>query len=1448
LQREIHAALTTINRGQVYTRTAQLRGLIIGAGLALSIDGQEDAADLIRFLLQWANGLLDVTETRTIVNDGPTTSRPHGLARFHGGTLAQPIRPPVLEVPYGVAFATFLGAWQSHVEHYPDATRYVRNDGERRCVRDERIDHGFAAPPRVLTVVVNVSDANRPHAQPANHAQMPQTFTLGATRYRQVSVVHHHGGSLKGGHYTASRRENEGWYHANDATVSYGRGAGVPYLYTYERVEDDADVEHDEELAPLPRPAKNFDPPQPRKHRTLIAKGREESQVSIGGRVMELISLLHRREQKVKPVAAALVGGNIAELDRQFSAKDGRSLRAAIKSAFYMDADVFYLHSMLDHDGLPSLEARLLLAAGHVSLLGAQADGRAMIRLLEEADPAELAALRGGSWWETVAGELWLRSQSYARYARAIVDAAEASKDNAVSPEAQAAHLAELVALCDRLMGESKVKSKSKSLTRTKAIRRILEWAQRQNQTVRAYCGERIQQVLIDKGIEEFRAKYIKRIVRLDPGVGDGQVAEAIHYMRRKQRSGALLKSHRDSYWTTLVEKIEALSHGQRLELLRTKLKLAQVPADPTERAGAVEKFMAKLEKYGVGSDLRERIALAFAHGAPEGVMDKHATRVTLEREMHKWDGTPTSLLRGFAQRNKHEHIVKTIDGLSSQEYHVIRSDKVLLRELRSTLRALHHGEAWIWIRDLLCLTETEIDREGPMPGPTDDAEARAYDANRVELDPKHWTQRLGYALRDLTDVDRTKVVSITRRAQQAARRRRAVSEHGRGPTIPSLEPMTVEQFMSAVWEGLDKADRWFLRCDAQLEPVLRALQCGEPLQSLDSIDDAGFRGITKIKRVLGRKYKKEEVKAAVEETTGTDLVEQWSNIEELRELRKRLVHAIDANEQERLSGEIEGFVLDVREDVFEKLRSGLPAAQFLEVYEVIQNKLADAMTSDPEVRALLEIEGAKCDGLSAEMMRGLGALGGSRRDRSGAQIGAFSTKSRQREEARRQLLHELRGAEVDHDEERVAKLVHAREQLAARRTEFAVMKAKVRKWVVFSVGMVMSAVSTIATMGLAGPLVGAVGAMAALWLQSLLATGITVIVQEGVKLAFDGSNYDVYEGVYAMVKGLVLSAATVSAGLTSAPMLDAFGFPEHIAKELGLFDTFICALRDHVTAVSTVEVVYRALAEAALDKTVRYENEEQFKLEALKILRGIIWDVVRKSTNAVFGEAAGVDDATQTVGDGPTKKSEIQKLAVDQIMIKLAGEWLTSQNEGVFEATALSDKLMEGVNAEMDKLLEAKPLATGAREQSTALDLPSLVKSGADLAELRKRGYSWAEIRTVVPLSHIWAQYGVAVPYRSMHVYARELAGLGATWQELVVIGYDDEELSRCGLPEPQEPSIAEKEEMRRDMERLRGLEEEADLERRLERLRQHERVLLQAAESVEPRKKKEKQAEHST
>src|SRR6185436_13835969 len=107
-----------------------------------------------------------------------------------------------------------------------------------------------------------------------------------------------------------------------------------------------------------------------------------------------------------------------------------------------------YLHSMLDNDGLPSLEARLLLASGHVSLMGASVDGRAIIRLLEQADAAEVAALHRGEWWDTIAAELRLRSPSNAAYARAIVDAAATSHDKGLaSPEAQEGHLAELVAL-----------------------------------------------------------------------------------------------------------------------------------------------------------------------------------------------------------------------------------------------------------------------------------------------------------------------------------------------------------------------------------------------------------------------------------------------------------------------------------------------------------------------------------------------------------------------------------------------------------------------------------------------------------------------------------------------------------------------------------------------------------------------------------------------------------------------------------------------------------------------------------------------------------------------------------------------------------------------------------------------------------------------------------------
>jgi len=267
LQRAIHDKLAAI-RGDVppaykYGDTKALRATLRAAGIIITEARQEDAAEVLRLVLQrmmTGNGATvadfaydrRVTQQYDAKDATPSAKLPGSDASRYDADRRSTTRDANLsmvnvEMSEYDSFEQFMGQrYGAGIAITLDAENAHRAyDHESRAIditkRHETM--AFARLPEVMTFVVNRFD----HTGKLGRAfPMPPSMVLKQSepaRYctYELRAMVVHDGSQHGGHYTAEVRDNDGsWTTANDeATMPHAkpapRRAESGYIYTYQR-------------------------------------------------------------------------------------------------------------------------------------------------------------------------------------------------------------------------------------------------------------------------------------------------------------------------------------------------------------------------------------------------------------------------------------------------------------------------------------------------------------------------------------------------------------------------------------------------------------------------------------------------------------------------------------------------------------------------------------------------------------------------------------------------------------------------------------------------------------------------------------------------------------------------------------------------------------------------------------------------------------------------------------------------------------------------------------------------------------------------------------------------------------------------------------------------------------------------------------------------------------
>ncbi|MGM0576529.1 MAG: hypothetical protein ACQEXJ_12440 [Myxococcota bacterium] len=932
-------------------------------------------------------------------------------------------------------------------------------------------------------------------------------------------------------------------------------------------------------------------------------------------------------------VALWLMGGDPAALQRAYRAvSGGESLAATIERVFRGSPHrLRYLSSVLE-DGKPDLTSRLLMAAGYISG-SASADTKEFVRIVEMAPPADLARAfdREPQLVELTAEALipFLSTSAFERVQAALeaariqvrLDKADEAKRSGKKISGAAVEQArgdlakargrQLVAM----FGQHFSTAKGTGLDRKAFIAELRRWVARQPAEVRNQVCEpgnpfhdHLQKKTGWKNLHlrlsPADMEYILAQIRhREPVPAEffqhdravpGDAKEAAQQKQEAEQAAATVadleahlarKENKRSWykrmkWDTVCGKIEALSDRERQWFLRGFLfegrerEVWDHPEqyDPahvkTHHEMALHRLEQRLQRAGMKSDTRARALAAFAYGAGPNVTRKNGTYQRLR-----------SLAFGWKDPRLSSKALSLVEKLGSSEYLMVRRDA----ELMDKLRARTDKRRWSRIEAILGLghdKERESDEEVIAGHALREQEARERAADLAELDPKHWSALLASELgKSMKGWDRGRVLSLATKAYYAGRRRSKlppVGARGRRANTPqSMGPMTPQAFTNAVYDGLSGSAKKTLGT-SRLAGARKALLEGRAVTARERIRGATFRMLSP-KRVK-QDARESTILKAIEDASGLELLEQWSNYADWRALREeqRALResaksgGMPKGDRARLSeldARVQQFHLDVHPEVQALVTKRLPRAQSVPALTKLRNRLADAMEQDKEFRAALEESGLAKDEFAAERTRVAASLDEQRLEDTGLQHDKLSAKSALRKEARNEMLGTLRGAndvirEPSQDPEaarqqvnavHVPKIVTAREDLARRTAAFQALRSDVTKYTQIAVGVVLAAV--VAAIG-AGVTAATFGGSAPIWASILMAMGLAMgsgVVKGMVDKALLGDRFNararigevavdtLMAGIGAGVGGAHLAATSAMGIANSGDLLEIF-------------------------------------------------------------------------------------------------------------------------------------------------------------------------------------------------------------------------------------------------------------------------------------------------------------------
>lgn len=784
----------------------------------------------------------------------------------------------------------------------------------------------------------------------------------------------------------------------------------------------------------------------------------------------------------------------------------------------------------------------------------------------------------------------------------------------------------ELVAIAETCAGEL-------GLKRDKLAEVLPAWAARQPKAIRDYVTgpgglflqflykqEKKRFALVHQNFTKHDLEYVVRMVRNAEPVDDAffqdgvetseiesdkarkkreeqrsesgaQHTELVAYVDRKTHTSSAFKGK--AAFETLQERIEGLSDAERDAFLREYLSDAdkdkwddsktphqerlELRKKAVEEGLNVQLKKAGLRNLGGGkgdlTSMRKRFKAAFAYGAADNTTNSGGTYQRLVSHSkgkvvrHTKFGKDTlgllRKLRGdeFAQVRGDAELMDRLRRKSAKKYRA-RIDQIL--GVTSGTEDKSGGEA---TSDVL----NETDTDGQVV--RDREEARDLAVDEAELQPSHWALMIGSTVKDSHHKRRTEVNSMVTRAWTAGKRRERLTKAGPKPLSGDrlLEPMTAEDFVKAVDAQLTKGAKRALKA-AKFKAARHALREGRRPSVDEQIDDAKYTN--QMKRTSGADLGQDRLLTMVDDLEGRDLLEEWSNIGAFEAIYAEHMEASTAQPPEpekvrELTGKLDRFVLQIREDRQREIWKLLPPGQATKTIAKVQTKLSKAMQSDPEVQETLHQAHFVNDEIAQSETRALGQLDEQRMRSTGAQYNSYSgptlknpfsgkellgkhSGSAQTKDSTGVLLGRTRGVHSQlrrgEDRKQVAKenaksLKEAQDDLDRRGKAFDELRAKYNK---LASQIIKALVRAVVMAGLAvfTGLTGGVGGILAVAVMA----GKTLLMETIMKVVeskLEGDAFNVVGAVWDVTFKTLIAAATSAVGEFASPeVASALGAP----------------------------------------------------------------------------------------------------------------------------------------------------------------------------------------------------------------------------------------------------------------------------------------------------------------
>jgi competence protein ComEA len=301
---------------------------------------------------------------------------------------------------------------------------------------------------------------------------------------------------------------------------------------------------------------------------------------------------------------------------------------------------------------------------------------------------------------------------------------------------------------------------------------------------------------------------------------------------------------------------------------------------------------------------------------------------------------------------------------------------------------------------------------------------------------------------------------------------------------------------------------------------------------------------------------------ALIDDLSGADLLENWTNIADFRSRKRALETAKtggDTQAIELAERLLFQFILDVSPSVLSRIRGDTSGDQQVDTLGKLRQKIRDASTSDPAFMAALSLDGLQVSDLDRERMEYMQSVESMEVNRregawySGTINDTFSSKGRQTDDAHGNYMGDLRSGiqgvqKGQMTEADVVKDVNeSQAQFEDRIKAYKEMKSFAASIAAAIIGTIVAIITTVLTGGaaagfwaavLAGAAAGAAGAAAAALTKELIQGGNYSMLEEGtVEILLGAAGGAIGGGVSSAlseVKMLANLAETLGDNVTS--------------------------------------------------------------------------------------------------------------------------------------------------------------------------------------------------------------------------------------------------------------------------------------------------------------------------